>query len=419
MDALGITLKAASADITPQLPLPLFGRVGRTEAAREIVSRLEVNCLLIGDCNEQFHAIVSLDSLYSSQLLMDAVLRICSAGGLHFEENQLLIIASHTHNAPALDATKPKLGQLDSEYVEYSASRIAAKLIELQSEPAQINTLAYGQSICTASCFRRRRLPGIDLARRKFSMKMVMAPRFEMRVDQALKLLVFNDPEGVPSAVLWSWPCHAVIEPKESSVSADFPGMMREYIREIFADNSLPVLYFPGFSGDIRPASRSALPVHKNGQWIGIGPRFERKSERNAGKLRASLLRSFDEAWATARPCGCIQDMVFTQTRSSLEISEIRSQSEGLAPLTCDRWSFGPITIKAVSGEISSGYGGAAGEGDSLTFLTGCAGQVFGYIPLDCQIKEGGYEVDGFAPAFSVPGHFKSKVETLVSRLIG
>ncbi len=87
--------------------------------------------------------------------------------------------------------------------------------------------------------------------------------------------------------------------------------------------------------------------------------------------------------------------------------------------MACDDWKLGPIRIKAVSAEIASDYASFAGGADPLTFLTGCAGQVFGYIPTDQQIPEGGYEVDDFVPAFSITGTFQTEIEAKIIQLLG
>jgi hypothetical protein len=47
----------------------------------------------------------------------------------------------------------------------------------------------------------------------------------------------------------------------------------------------------------------------------------------------------------------------------------------------------------------------------SRALLTGYADAVPLYLPVDSQIAEGGYEVDGFRDSFGLPGRFYDRIE--------
>ncbi|MEY3532912.1 MAG: hypothetical protein RI979_936 [Pseudomonadota bacterium] len=123
-----LRVNAARADITPSTLLPLFGRARRSGAARTIASRLEANVLLF-DAPDGPAAIIAIDSLYASQQLEDEVRRQTAARGLSFSQGALLFVASHTHNAPSLDPTKPRLGPFDVGYLDFAAARITEALL--------------------------------------------------------------------------------------------------------------------------------------------------------------------------------------------------------------------------------------------------------------------------------------------------
>ncbi|MEP2735218.1 MAG: hypothetical protein ABJP34_02885 [Erythrobacter sp.] len=415
----GLAMRAASTDITPVSPSALFGRIGRTGDFTHVASRLEANCLLIENGKGSPAATIAIDSLYPSQSLIDAVRNLCAVGGLNFATDALMFVASHTHNAPALDDTKPKLGQFDPAYLEHTAQQIADCLLGLNGSNANVTNMAIASSNCGASIFRRRKAFGLNLSTLRPETRMMMAPNPHVGIDHQLKLLVLSDNDGTARCVIWSWACHAVSEPEEMSVSADFPGVLRTHIRAVLDNESLPVLYFPGFSGDIRPASASLIPLHKSGKWVGAGRRFGKASAAYAERLHGALKHSINAAFSGLSLCGAASEMDFSRTNRHLPLSDIRSEAASLAPLTCQDWSIGPARIKAVSSEIASPYSSAAGGGDALAFVTGCAGQVFGYLPTDSQIPEGGYEVSGFAPMFSIPGDFNTAIEAQIAELIG
>jgi len=51
--------------------------------------------------------------------------------------------------------------------------------------------------------------------------------------------------------------------------------------------------------------------------------------------------------------------------------------------------------------------------GDDCT-VTGYSSGVFGYLPEDIQINQGGYEVNGFMPFFGTSGRFIKEVEKTI-----
>lgn len=414
-----LALRAGRVDITPAQPLPLFGRAGRTGRSQGIASRLEANCILLEQSEDAFAALIAIDSLYPSQLLVDMIARLCSEAGLPLTPADILIVASHTHNAPALDPTKPLLGDFAPDYLQFVAKQIAECLGQLRQEPSSPLQMLASHSDCRASVFRRLWVSGLNLAPPKFSKRLKMAPNEDVSIDQRLKLIVLRSEEEVPNAVIWTWPCHAVSHPDASEIGADFPGALREHIRQSLGDERLPVLYMPGFSGDIRPSGSSALPLHKSGSWIGIGARFAKSDAARVAGLHDGLAQAFTSALGQLDDCGSLGNMAFTREQRSLALGEVRTEAAGIAPLTCQEWAIGPFTIKAVSSEIASGYSLKANGEEPLTFTTGCAGQVFGYLPIDSQIGEGGYEDSGFAPLFSIPGVFHQSIQDQISRLIG
>jgi neutral ceramidase len=415
----GLTIFAGTVDITPDTMLPLFGRAGRTRRARTVASRLEANCLMILGSSDGPTALVTIDSLYPSADLVEAVLSSCAARGLVIDPHGLVIVASHTHNAPALDLCKPKLGRGSFSYLGFVSDRITECLLQLsQKAQSEVTLLSNGFAECAASVYRRNALWGIDFSKLRLSRRVVMSPNPSRCIDQTLKLLLFSDDAGHPRAVLWTWPCHAVSEPDALVIGADFPGSLRNHIRSSLAEPTLPVLYFPGFSGDIRPTSSSRIPISWSGKWIVFGARFRKSKPRSAERLHKKLAAAFERASREIQPLCRLADVTFSRTRRILPLGEIRDNSGELSPLTCDDWKLGPIRIRALSAEIASGYVKTLGENDPRSFLTGCAGQVFGYVPIDSQLSEGGYEVEGFAAGFSVPGRFRDAIETKIADLI-
>jgi len=53
-----------------------------------------------------------------------------------------------------------------------------------------------------------------------------------------------------------------------------------------------------------------------------------------------------------------------------------------------------------------------------IVIPVGCADHVFGYLPAESMLSEGGYEVEGFVRYFGLSGKFTKGVENRVVRNI-
>ncbi|KJV04987.1 hypothetical protein [Methylocucumis oryzae] len=103
-------MKIASAivDLTPIDCLPLGGYSGPERLVRKKHGRLEANISMFGTPPNAV-AIIAVDTLFAGPDLTNAITKIFKeAHGLTAE--RVLILASHTHFAPMLDKTKPKIG---------------------------------------------------------------------------------------------------------------------------------------------------------------------------------------------------------------------------------------------------------------------------------------------------------------------
>ena len=88
---------------------------------------LELNWLLIEHANHEKVLVVSVDALFSCNLLEEKIIKELNSQKIFV--NGLYSVASHTHFAPAIDNSKPELGRADPKYFAPS------KKPQLQSQP--------------------------------------------------------------------------------------------------------------------------------------------------------------------------------------------------------------------------------------------------------------------------------------------
>ena len=185
---------------------------------------------------------------------------------LGVDEASLLVAATHTHTAPALDPGKPRLGPCDPGYaalVAQRATELLGRLASIDPVPCHVD---YRTGAADHAINRRR--PGWHVSLRHLPYRGVRrAPNPTGPRDETLHLLTFSDPTDRPLAVLWSYACHPVGFPARTRVSADFPGVVRRALRDAHGAE-LPVLFLQGFAGDVRPRE------------IGATTRFARRLAR-------------------------------------------------------------------------------------------------------------------------------------------
>jgi hypothetical protein len=396
---------AAKAETNPSHPLPLAGYAGRLAPFLRIGRALEANVLCFEIEDGPDLCIVALDGLFASRELERLILE-----RLEPPHPILMLIASHSHCAPSLDDLKPVLGIVDLNYLCEVADTVATTIVSAKTQVGDV-ALHYGVGSAGGAINRRRRWVSISKRFPMLSLRWVMAPNTKAPRYDAVQALVVGDDPASPSAVIWSWPCHAVSAPNKGVVDSDFPGAVRQLLRVHFSKPNLPVLYLPGFCGDIRPdvrGSKFSLSNLLRHSFLPITP-FGPDSQESFEALSASTAQGLMSAVAASRPVS--SDCAVTVTSTCLDLSTMLRPPQAVA-VDVHRIDVGDVCFLLVGAEVCSPYYEKLGFDPSTPmFLSGYTGPVFGYLPTEKQRREGGYEASGFFPAFGLKGRFKPGVE--------
>lgn len=409
-------VSSGSVDITPGKNLHLSGYVSRRERAQGAADHIEANGILISDGISRI-VIISVDTLFVGDAVRQGVLN--KLGGTISNE-ELFMCATHTHSAPSIDSSKPLLGRADNSYIAFVTDRIShltSSLLVSESRPCE---LSYSE-LNTNSLNMNRRLQkwtfGIP-PRREF--KMLPNPRGCK--DRKLRVVQVVSENGECVALIWSFACHPVAHYDRDTVSADFPGAVRSLVREGF-DDKIPVVFLPGFCGDVKPnittdgpegasarqrRKGTLLPSLRSTQFCQTDREGYRKwtEEVHSVVLAASRGRS-------VRLSGDVRSALVTKPLSELGIcAEHPFWSVHLL-------SLGGVIIAGVSAEAVSGYSALLQKTLAIDRIVpvSCTGHVFGYLPLESMLPEKGYEVTGFKRYFGVSGEFIA--HNLESKVLG
>jgi hypothetical protein len=400
---------AVTATITPEHAVSLAGRGGRTQTFRALADPLEINVLgLRGSCG--IVVFVSIDALFASNDLKAEVLAGLSDPQRSNLED-VIFIASHTHNAPQLDATKPVLGLVDPTYFRFVVERTVTAIEQLLDDQHEktITKVSVGKGYCDASVVRRKR--GLRLSSKwpYLSHQINLRPNPAHELYRDIDIAMGCDENGHVIWVIWSWTCHATATHLSNDISADFPGAIRKDIRKFYNDPGLPVLFLPGFCGDVRSDPGFSLHQFRARLSVPFARPFPPQTKSNYDQLCSRLTASVLLALSQLKPIETHDRAVLTRaaiTLADLMTTQIPGDME-VCNLDC-----GALSFLLIGGEVCSPYrkkiAALAKQG---TWLSGYMNHVQCYLPDDSQLLEGGYEVTGFFESFGHSGPFHSKIE--------
>ena len=394
-----ITGAADHVDLTPHSGLPLFGFVDRSGPSEGVADSLEANAIALRDAAGRIAVIVAFDTLFVGPTV-DAELRAFLRDDHGVRDEDILLVASHSHYAPALDPTKPRAGTVDSGYVASVIDQCKAMLRRLLDRPMAPLTLTHASAPWHGSVHRRRRWPLPYLSgnpRRLGFHGPVMAPEPRGPSDDRVRTWLLRTEDGAPLAVLWHCACHPTGFPRRRHVSSEFPGRVREAVRNRIAP-ALPVVFLQGFAGDVRqrsPETRTALRgLRDTLLW---GPSFCPFDE--AGWLQwTQELNSTVEYTLTAAEQRAPLPLSgpIRSAGSELDLGELFDGDNGCRSIQCRRVRIGDeLDLWAVAAEPSMAFRDFLPRGDS-TVAVGYLGDVSSYWPTALQVAEGGYEGRGF-----------------------
>jgi hypothetical protein len=397
--------RAARREITPgYLPVSLGG-YGASQVGTRIESPLEVNCLCLDD-DESCVVVVSLDLLYVTHALREAVLAAVASIGIGGAE--LFMGASHTHYAPAIDSTKPLLGCPDDQYRDRVAAIVVEAIRDAVLGPKEEVTLSVGQGVSRIAVNRRLKR-AIRFARGRFEFNSVgMSPNPSGPIDPFVSVVCLQTRERL-LAYLWSAACHPTGLSDGACISAHFPGVVREHLRSLDRGrypvaSDIPVLFFQGFSGDVRPPSGSVRQgwLRDFVNRVRLGPPCRNLDAQEFSSWAQSAARRVVEVAAEglrARDAGSLEC-----ARVELPASRFAIGAEHRPPVSFHRVTVGPVALVGASAEIVSGYAAAIRSMAPHMHVipVSCIDHVGGYWPLHSMFSEGGYEVAGHCPSFGI-----------------
>ena len=408
--------------ITPEEPLWMGGYAARDKPADGKIHDLFAKVLVVEDLDGHRLVIVTADLLGITQELRIAVETQVRQYGV--EQKSLLLNASHTHCGPELRSERLLRLGIDARYaarsrnyVRWVAQQIATLVGEVvgRIEPAR---LFYSHA--KAGFAMNRRLP----TEKGF----INSPNPDGPTDHQVPVLRMEAASGVSKAILFGYACHATTLSFQQ-LCGDYPGFAQQFVQE--AHPGCIAMFMNGCSADQNPYPRRTLDLaQQHGRALANGVETALLTKTQT-ELRGPLQVAFKNVTLRfAEP----------PTRKELEKQAqsgnkyIRIHARGLLdeldahgriktefdrfPLQVARFGDDLILV-GICGEAVVDYSlrckqELSGGSQIAVWTAGYCNDVFGYLPSERILQEGGYEAGVAMRYTTFPGPFDTSVEARI-----
>jgi hypothetical protein len=410
--------RAASCDVTPRdRPVRLAGYALRQAPVSTILDSVEISVVLL-ECTGQRCLIFSFDLMIVGSELQRIVLD--KLRPLGFSRDEILLLASHTHFAPATDRACERLGIPDIKFVNDVADAVEKLVRQIQQQEPSRLSLDVTQGLLNNSINRRRPWPfptfGRTYGLRLRSISLAPNPA-GARAEQATVALLRRVDDAKVLGVIWHYTCHPTAVVPGNVISSDYPGAVRRALRERYGD--IPCIFVQGFCGDIRPNIKVSRRLgwldraRRTLRMIVSGPSFAAPSAEDWMRWSKDLASRVRDI-AGSSPSKVFSPKSLRTGSARIPLSDFFTGSAPDKLLTAQVVRIGEeFEIVALSAEACVGWQRNLDEAvpipsGRIRLYVGYLGALFGYLPTAAQVAEGGYEVDGFQPLFGLSGHFEA-----------
>jgi len=412
---------SAAVSITPAEPVWLAGYASRTKPHESVRQPIFAKALAIRDEGAGTTSlIVTLDLVGIRRAMAEPIAdEISKKHGIPRE--RVLFNASHTHSAPVVgDASsylyrfgdKPeRMLEPIARYTAFLRTQIleAASQAVARLEPA---TLEFEQGFA-----------GFAVNRRRVTNRSWPGP-----VDHDVPVIAVKNTAGALKAVLFGYACHNTVM-GDDSVHGDYAGYAQAAIEQ--RHPGAIALFVQGAGADSNPLPRRKpehLERYGNTLADAVDEVLAARMRSLAGPLKASIEfpelrfqppKSRAQYEALAKSSNQMESL---HARRMLDAIERNGRVRDTVLYPVQAWNFGGgVTLLALAGELVADYSllFKSTYGHGKLWVAGYSNDVFGYIPSQRVLHEGGYEGGGAFQFSAFPGPFADDVETLIVAAVG
>jgi neutral ceramidase len=405
-DAPAWRVGLASMDITPPPGVWLAGYAARTAPADGTALPLHAKAAAIEDSEGRLAVLVTLEVLGLTAPVVD---RIAAAVQRRHgvPRGGLLLCSSHTHSGPVVDdqlAVAYDLTPADWNEVREATRRLETAVVEVvgraldRREPARIRA---AQGRATFGANRR----------------VQFSP--DGPVDHAVPVLSIERGDGTLAGLLFGYACHnTTLQATWTRFHGDYAGVAQAELER--RHPGVTAMYIAGCGADINPDPRGTEAlVQQHGRALADAVDAARPM---ATALQGALRSAFavcELAYAPAPGAAewtrrLEDESVYVRRHARLMLDMLAREGAlpAFEPAPVHVVRIGSLALVALSGEVVVDYARAlkATHGDQL-WVAGYTDTVFGYVPSERILREGGYEGGGAMLYYGRPGPFATGIE--------
>lgn len=407
---------AAKAKITPTEPMFMAGYASRTKPSEGVALDLFAKALVLEDATGQQQAIITLDLIGVPWSLRERLEKQV-ADRFQLKPEALFINASHTHCGPELRVAKYEESGIESDRTAQAqayTAKLEQAIVDMiadcrkRLEPSRVS---YSHARCGFAMNRRLPTPtGYQ-----------NSPYPEGPVDHDVPVLRVDSPDGKTlHAILFGYACHNTTLGFQQ-FCGDYAGFAQQALEE--AHPGAVALFVLGCGGDQNPYPRGKLEqCQQHGRALANAVEAALLPEPKV--LTGPLSRIIDTAVLQFAPASSREELLKqSESKNRFEASHAKRllkqlDEDGKIPLEYPAITqvirFGSdLTLIAMSGEVVVDYSLRLKRElpEENVWVAGYSNDVFGYVPSQRVLKEGGYEAGGAMTYTSFPGPFADDVE--------
>lgn len=419
------TVGVAKIDITPTEPTWMAGYASRNRAAEGTAQPLWAKALAVTDAENNTVVLVSAEVIGLTREIGDEVAGQVESR-LALPRSHLVLASTHTHSGPVVASCAGIAHRMDEAGVA-SADRYQRELTEklvrviVEAHAARRPARLYlGES--EAHFAVNRRLPEGE--------RIVMKPNPDGPVDPTVPVLVAKTPDGEPMAILFGYACHnTTLDPQIYLYNGDYAGFAQATLQQ--RHPTATAMFLAGCGADANPIGRSAgLDVaQKHGRSLAdaVDRALGGDLREIRGPLRVALKRVdlplVDPPDRETLTSLAQSKDVYRARLAQKLLGEIESRGQLPAASSCPVQvvRFGKDwALVALGGEVVVDYALRLKKelADRPHWTAGYCNEVFGYVPSERVLAEGGYEAEFSQIYFGWHGPYRPGLEAKIVQAV-
>lgn len=399
----------AEVDITPPVGIELGGRGCGSDPSDVILDPLVAQATVLKDAEGHTLVIVSFDLVGLTRSCSDP-LRAEIAEKLGIPIENVLLNYSHTHSGPMMFrdvlAVCGPVPEIERKYTEALVRKI----------PALCAKAAANLSPVVVEVHQAKSDVGISRRGKNAAGQPAIAPDPDGPYDPTVWILRLGSADGQTRAVLFAYACHPVANYKWAprAISADYPGVTR---RELHAalGKDVHVQFLQGAGGSIRPRCTADLKEMKfspgrpgdketAGKALATAVLAGLKDKGRAISLQLAASVARIDLMRGKPPAKSVYERIAKKEKDHTAVAArywLDQYEKGGPTQKSISWVVGVVRLAPdqwicyLAGEPVVQWGDYIRKwfGDKPVAVLGYSQEIFGYLPVDEILKEGGYEV--------------------------